>query len=120
MAKHIRHGFGAVRPYLYGDQSSIDLALALGGELVENAHGHMEIKLGDSMLVVEFKADWPADQRRQSVYVYVPDVDAAYTASLRAGAASVTAPKDQRYQERSCTVRDGFGNTWHVSTFTGA
>ena len=119
MANYIRHGLGAVRPYLYGDQSSLDLVAALGGEIVENAHGHMEIKLGDAMVVVEFKEDWPADQKRQSVYVYVPDIDAAYAAAVRAGAESVEAPKDQRYQERSGTLRDRFGNTWYVSTYTG-
>ena len=118
MAKYIRHGIGAVRPYLYGDQSSLDLAAALGGEVVENAHGHMEIRLGDGMIVIEFKADWPADKPRQSVYVYVPDVD-AHAAAVRAGATAVEAPKDQRYQERSGTLRDRFGNTWYVSTYTG-
>jgi PhnB protein len=120
MANHIRHGFGAVRPYLYGDQSTIDLAAALGGEIVENTGGHLEIKLGDAMVVVEFKADWPAEQRRQSVYVYVPDVDAAYAAAVRAGAASVKPPVDKPYQERAGELRDGFGNTWYVSTFTGS
>ena len=119
MPNHIRHGFGAVRPYLYGDQSTLDVAAALGGELIEDAHGHMEIKLGDSMIVVEFKRDWPADQRRQSVYVYVPDVDAAHAAAVLAGAVATEEPKDQRYQERSGALRDGFGNTWYVSTFTG-
>jgi hypothetical protein len=54
MVKHIRHGVGAIRPYLYGDQSSLDLVAALGGEIIENAHGHMEIKLGDGIVVVEF------------------------------------------------------------------
>src|SRR5262245_53124925 len=106
MANHIRHGYGSVRPYLYGDQSSLDLAAALGGEIVENAHGHMEIKLGDSMLVLEFRPEWPADQRRQAVYVYVPDVDAAHAAAVRAGAVSVEVPKNQRYQERAGTLRD--------------
>ncbi len=38
MAKHIRHGVGAVRPYLYGDRSSLDLVTALGGEVIENAY----------------------------------------------------------------------------------
>jgi PhnB protein len=119
MAKHIRHGIGAVRPYFYGDQSSLDLAATLGGEVIENAHGHMEIKLGDGVMVVEVRESWPADQRRQSVYVYVPDVDAAHAAAVSAGATSVEAPKNQRYQERSATLRDGFGNTWYISTYTG-
>jgi PhnB protein len=119
MANHIRHGYGAVRPYLYGDQSSLDLAAALGGEVIENAHGHVEIKLGDSMIVIEFRPNWGPEKPRQSIYVYVPDVDAAHAAAVRAGATSVEATKDKRYQERSGTLRDGVGNTWYVSTYTG-
>jgi PhnB protein len=119
MAKHVRHGLGAVRPYLYGDQSTLDLVAALGGEIVENANDHIEIKLGDAIVVVEFKQDWPADQKRQSVYAYVPDVDAAYAAAVRAGAISIEEPKDKPYRERAGTLRDRYGNTWYVSTYTG-
>jgi uncharacterized glyoxalase superfamily protein PhnB len=32
---------------------------------------------------------------------------------------SVSSPQDKSYAERSCGLRDSFGNTWYVSTFKG-
>jgi len=118
MADHIRHGFGAARPYLYGDQSTIDVILAIGGTQVEDASGHRELRVGDSMIVVEVRSNWPATQARQSVYVYVPDVDAAHAAAVASGASSVETPADKPYKERASTIRDGFGNTWYLSTYS--
>jgi PhnB protein len=123
MAKHIRHGVGALRPYIYGDASTRALILAIGGEVVEDLVGpkgsHLEARVGDSMIVVEERADWPATQARSSMYAYVPDVDAAYAAALKAGAQTINAPEDKPYQERAGGVRDGFGNTWYLATYTG-
>lgn len=119
MEEYIRHGIGAVRPYLYGLESTIELVEALGGAVVERIGGHVELRVGDSMLVVEVRDDWPATQARQSVYVYVGDVDATYTAALRAGATSDVEPSDKPYAERACTLRDPFGNTWYIATYVG-
>ena len=54
-----------------------------------------------------------------SVYVYVADVDRAYRLALDAGATSVAAPDDKRYQERAAGVKDSFGNIWYIATYTG-
>jgi uncharacterized glyoxalase superfamily protein PhnB len=32
---------------------------------------------------------------------------------------SISSPQDKSYAERSCGLRDSFGNTWYVSTFKG-
>jgi PhnB protein len=71
------------------------------------------------MLVLETREDWPATRVRQAVYVYVPDIDAAFARAVALGAEVIEAPQDKPYQERACSVKDRFGNTWYVSTYTG-
>ena len=56
--KHIRHGVGSVRPYLYGRLDMLELVkLAFGAvELERNEVSkgfHVEAKIGDSMVVME-------------------------------------------------------------------
>jgi uncharacterized glyoxalase superfamily protein PhnB len=46
-------------------------------------------------------------------------VDAAHAAAVVLGAQSISSPQDKSYAERSCGLRDSFGNTWDVSTFKG-
>jgi PhnB protein len=115
---------GAVRPYLYGDSTVARfIAEALGAEeteRLESAGGfHVEARVGDSMLVLEECEDWPATQARQSTYVYVPDVDAAFAKAVAIGAEVIEAPQDKPYQERGCGLKDAFGNTWDLATYTG-
>ena len=119
MEEYIRNGIGAVRPYLYGLESTLTVLEALGGSIEERMGGHVEVRLGDSMLVVEVRDDWPPTQVRQSVYIYVGDVDTSYAAAVREGATSVAAPLDKPYAERTCTLTDAFGNTLYVATYTG-
>ncbi|HUY26987.1 MAG TPA: VOC family protein [Candidatus Binataceae bacterium] len=124
--KHIRHGMGSVRPYLYGRRDSLDLIVrAFGGEVLENlpvgsAGFHVEARIGDSMLVLEQGETLPPGATRASVYVYVEDVDSAFRAALEAGATSIAEPADKPYQERGAGVRDVFGNIWWIATYTGA
>lgn len=123
--KHVRHGFGAVRPYVYGP---------LGLEkLIEHAFGavelerqemgpgsfHIEARIGDSVIVLETGAPLPVEATPASICVYVTDVDRAYERALDRGATSVAAPEDKPYQERAAGIRDSFGNTWWISTFKG-
>lgn len=124
MSGHMRHGMGAVRPYLYGDASVARfIREALDGEELErlaNPHGaHVEARVGDSMIVLEERDDWPATTVRQSVYVYVPDVDAAFAKAVALGAAVLAPPEDKPYRERACGLKDAFGNTWYLSTYVG-
>jgi PhnB protein len=121
---HIRHGIGSVRPYIYGDLELPEfLVTVFGGEIIErlqNGSGaHVQMRIGDSMLVIETRDDWLPDHRRSALYVYVTDVDAAHSAAILLGAHSISSPQDKPYAERSCGLRDSFGNTWYVSTFKG-
>jgi hypothetical protein len=56
--KHIRHGVGSVRPYLYGRLDMLELVKRAFGavelERLEAGNGyHVEAKIGDSMVVME-------------------------------------------------------------------
>jgi uncharacterized glyoxalase superfamily protein PhnB len=119
MEEYIRHGIGAARPYLYGDEATLRVIEAFGAQVVERVGGHAELRVGDSMLVVEVSEEWPDTQPRQSIYVYVGDVDLTYGHAVAAGANSVAEPTDKPYAERACTLRDTFGNTFYLSTYIG-
>lgn len=121
---HIRHGVGTIRPYLYGHLDLLDFVKQVfGAEELERAASrkgfHIEVKIGDSVVVLEV-GEPPATATPASVYVYVQDVDAAYERALQAGATSLGEPTEKPYQERGAGVKDAFGNTWWMATYTGA
>jgi PhnB protein len=89
-------------------------------ERLEGKNGfHIEARIGDSLLVLE-AADPPvAAGTLSSIYVYVPDVDVAFRKALEAGATPVSYPEDKPYRERAAGVRDAYGNTWWIATYTG-
>jgi PhnB protein len=122
---YIRHGVGAVRAYLYGDRDLPEFVQAVFGGLELERHEfsptafHVEIMIGDSVVALEASDPPHASATPGSVYVYVPDVDGAYARALEAGGTSVAKPADKPYDERSAGVKDGFGNTWWMATYTG-
>src|SRR5260370_28926068 len=122
--KHIRHGVGSVRPYLYGRLDMLELvkrafgAVELDHLKVGNGF-HVEAKIGDSMIIMEVCDPPHPSGKPASIYVYVDDVYAAYQRALAAGATSVAAPEDKPYQERAAGVKDSLGNTGWLATFTG-
>jgi PhnB protein len=124
-SKHIRHGVGSVRPYLYGRLDMLELVKRAFGavelERLEAGKGgfHVEAKIGDSMVVMEVSDPPHPGGKPASIYVYIDDVDAAYQRALAAGATSVAAPEDKLYQERAAGVKDSFGNIWWIATYTG-
>jgi uncharacterized glyoxalase superfamily protein PhnB len=75
------------------------------------------MRIGDSVIGVseagnhEWMRPMPA-----AVYMYVPDCDALYQKTLRAGATSVATPTDHDYGDRSGGVRDAWGNIWYLAT----
>jgi PhnB protein len=125
MKTYIRHGIGAVRAYVNG---KADLPAFL--QTVFNARGlerhafgpdqhHVELAIGDSVIVVE-AGTLPDDVTpwTSSIYLYVEDVDACYERALQAGAISISKPEDKPYNERQAGFRDAAGNTWWVATYT--
>jgi PhnB protein len=80
---------------------------------------HIEAQIGDSIIVLETGDPPHPNGTPGSIYIYVPDVDAAYKLALQRGAESVVAPEDKPYQERNAGVRDTYGNMWWISTYVG-
>lgn len=121
--KYVRHGFGAIRPYVHGPLALWELVRDAFGatELERHEFGpkafHIEARIGDSVIVLETGDPPHPSATPNSIYIYLPDVDAAYNRALELGAESIQAPEDKPYQERSAGVRDSFGNIWYVSTY---
>ena len=123
---HIRHGFGTVRPYLYGAYELPAFLVDVFGareverhEAPDRRAAHVELVLGDGALVVEAGEMPPGHVPTwASVYVYVEDVDAVYQRAIEAGAESLAAPEDKPYGDRGCGFR-AFGNIWWVATHQG-
>jgi PhnB protein len=121
---YVRHGYGTVRPYVHGHLSLWQLVETFGATEIERhefspSSFHIEAQVGDSVVVLELGDPPSSEATAGSIYVYVPDVDAAYHRALQLGATSVAAPEDKPYQERSAGVRDSFGNIWWLSTYRG-
>jgi uncharacterized glyoxalase superfamily protein PhnB len=51
-----------------------------------------------------------------TLYLYVPDTDAAYRTALAGGATSVMEPATQFYGDRNAGVKDSNGNMWYFGT----
>jgi len=125
-AGYVRHGLGTVRPYLYGNLDLIKFVQDVFGALeLERSEFrprsfHVEAAIGDSVVVLEVSDPPHASAAPASVYVYVPDVDAAYGRALEAGATEIAPPEDKPYDERAAGVKDSFGNTWWIATYQTA
>ena len=123
LPNHIRHGFGAVRPCVYGHADLPDFlervfhASVLERHEHDDRSAHIEMRIGDSVVAIEAAPSGDAQATVATVYVYVEDVDSAYRRAMAAGATSVSKPADRPYQERSGAVKDSFGNIWWISTY---
>jgi len=78
---------------------------------------HAAVQIGDSRVMMG-EATGPREPFPAMLYVYVPDVDAAYARALAAGATTMMAPADLFYGDRNAGVRDAFGNEWWIATHT--
>lgn len=114
----------AVTPYITvdGAQELIDfLDNVFGITVIERIDGpngtigHCEVKLDDSILMISDACD-KAPATRVGMYVYTPDVDAAYQRAIAAGTTSVQEPRDQFYGDRSAGIEDRWGNRWYMAT----
>jgi PhnB protein len=122
--RHIPPGMHAVNVYLHPLRAEPVIGFLTrafgGGDVQKHASPdgvvqHASVRIGDS--VVEMgEAHGPYQPMPATLYLYVPDLDAAYWRALQAGATSVAEPKVQPYGERTATVSDVFGNTWYLAT----
>jgi len=124
--EYIRHGFSAVRPYIFGHHDLPEFvkqtfnAVELDRYPMGDNSFLVEAKIGDSIVVIDtFEDPLPVTPKPATawIYVYVEDVDATYKRALNYGATSVEEPVDKHYEERAGGVRDTYGNTWWISTY---
>ena len=85
--------------------------------------GHAEIKIGDSPIMLsdehpEMKYLGPESLGGSpiSILLYVDDVDAVFNGAVAAGAKEERPIEDKFYGDRSGTLVDPFGHTWHIAT----
>jgi PhnB protein len=125
--RYVRHGRGSVRPYVHGPAELPEFLATVfkAIELERHEFGpnsfHVELAIGDSVVVVEAGELPPGvTPWTGSVYVYVEDADAAHARALSLGAKSISAMQDKPYRERQGGFTDSAGNTWWVSTYRDA
>ncbi|MGZ3627873.1 MAG: VOC family protein, partial [Ktedonobacteraceae bacterium] len=122
--KSIREGFHAITPYLMVRQAA-ELAdfvkEAFDATELFRATGsagglHIEVRIGDSMLMIGAGGTWSGEPMPAALYLYMDDVDEVYKRRLKAGATSIMKPADQPHGDRLAGVKDAFGNVWYIST----
>ena len=122
--KAIPEGYHTVTPYLLTSDAAkvLDFAKRAFGAAETERHEddkgqvqHAAMRIGDSMVMVGQASDkFPAMQ--SMLYLYVPDVDAAYKRAIEAGGKSLREPTDEFYGDRSSGVTDPAGNQWWIAT----
>jgi PhnB protein len=132
MVKAIPDGYHSATPYLIVDGAAraIDfykrafeakelMRIPAPGDRV----GHAEIMIGDSVIMLadehpEIQARGPRHYGGSpvSILLYVADVDALFKQAVAAGGTEVRPVADQFYGDRSGTLKDPFGHSWHLST----
>ena len=132
MVKAIPDGYHSATPYLIVDGAAraIDFYKRAFGakELMRipapgDRVGHAEIKIGDSVIMLadehpEIQARGPQHYGGSpvSILLSVADVDALFKQAVAAGGTEVRPVADQFYGDRSGTLKDPFGHSWHLST----
>ncbi|MBR0672675.1 VOC family protein [Neoroseomonas soli] len=124
-------GYRSVTPYLCVDGAAraIEFYVKVFGAkermrltTPEGGVGHAEIEIGDS--VVMLGDPWPeggftapaGTTTAIMVHVYVEDADAVFARALAAGADIVQPIETRFYGDRGGTIRDPFGQRWHIAT----
>lgn len=116
----IRDGFHTVTPYLTThdlDDLIEFLTAGLGAVETYRATGggggqHVEMRIGDSMVMVGGLVSADASPATAMLHLYVEDPDASHDRAVAAGAESIMAPTDTPDGARRAGVRDRAGNMW--------
>jgi PhnB protein len=130
--KPIPDGYHTVTPYLIVNGAAKALAFyqqAFGAKELFRMEqpggkiGHAEFKIGDSpiMLADEFpemgaRSPQSLGGTPVSILLYVENVDQMTEQAVAAGAKILRPLQNQFYGDRSATLADPFGHTWHVAT----
>jgi PhnB protein len=130
--KPIPDGYHSVTPYLIikGAADAIEFYKKAFGatELFRmpapgGTVGHAEIKIGDSQIMLAdespemgYVSPTTIGGTPVSLMIYVEDVDTVFNQAIAAGGEQLKPLQDQFYGDRSGTLKDPFGHTWHVAT----
>ncbi|HEV2914609.1 MAG TPA: VOC family protein [Pyrinomonadaceae bacterium] len=89
----------------------------------EGKVGHAEIKIGNSPIWLAdespetgFKSPLSLGGAGVSIFLYVADVDSAFSRAITAGASELRPVMDQFYGDRVGTLKDPFGHVWTLAT----
>ena len=130
-AKPTPDGYHTATPYLIVRDAAraIDFYKHTFGakELMRFEHdgkiGHAEIKIGNSpIMLADEHPDMGARSPQSlggspiSILLYVENVDEVVAHAIAAGAKLQRPVEDKFYGDRSGSVEDPFGHTWHIST----
>jgi len=137
MAKNVKpvpEGYHTVTPYLLQHDAKRALEFykkAFGAETkvsMPSPDGrimHAEIKIGNSMVFMadefpewspETKSPKSAGCVTSTIFLYVPDVDAAFKRAVDAGAKVIMPAEDMFWGDRFGKVSDPFGHHWGIAT----
>ena len=122
-----RPGFHTITPYLIIDDLDGFLAFigsVFGAEETLRMKGggggtHVEVRIGNSMLMIGSGGGWSGHSQSAALYVYLEDVDARFRAALDAGATAMMEPSDEPDGDRRAGVTDPFGNMWFIARHLG-
>ena len=130
-AKHIPEGFQSVTPNLTFKDTKKALEFyekALGATVLEvfpmpdgNGTMHATMKIGNSILMMgDEMPNCPSAESLGgtsiSLFVYVPDVDAAFKQAIATGAIETMPVMDMFWGDRCGNLTDPFGYTWMIGT----
>ena len=133
MAKPIPEGYRAVTPSLTfkDSQKAIDFyKKAFGAKILDlfpspvgTGIMHATIQIGDSILMMGdenpgCKSAETLGGSPVSLYLYVPDVDAAFKQAVAAGAAATMPVAEMFWGDRAGHLKDPFGYSWMIATHT--
>jgi PhnB protein len=130
MTRNPPEGYPRVMPYLYYEDNggALDfLTRAFGFEekyRMTDEQGrivHAEVSVGDGVVMLgtpgpDYRNPKRLGSSTQSVYVYVDDVDAHFSAAKDAGATIVQELEDKFYGDRSYGAEDPEGHVWYFGT----
>jgi len=130
--KPIPEGYHTVTPYLACDGAVKALEFykqAFGAVVVASMPmpngkiGHAEIKIGDSFIMLADESPEAGMRSPKSyggspvsVVLYVKDCDAVVGQAASAGGTIARPLRDEFYGDRTATIVDPFGHTWHIHT----
>jgi len=130
-ANHVPEGFQSVTPNLTFKDTKKALEFyekALGATVLEvfpmpdgNGTMHATMKIGNSILMMgDEMPNCPSAESLGgtsiSLFVYVPDVDAAFKQAIATGAIETMPVMDMFWGDRCGNLTDPFGYTWMIGT----